>query len=268
MKTQKVNNKLYVLDDVADVITKAEDVDIIFVPFDSYNEYINLNDSIKDYIKPFNYSIIRVTVPEFVGLTKGKCPMFFEVCKVNGWTDNEEYMTLDECNAVTDAMFSTASKTALFKKCDVIDLSNFNGLTTIPKGCFNNNRNIQYIYLPKTLTTLDGVKNISNGTFNNSSLRKIVIPNSVNYISDYCFRLNDCLHSADVGSGITRAGLTTFARCTNLEEITFRATTPPAIDAGYFTGTPIKHIYVPAESVEAYRTAANWSNFADIITKI
>ena len=46
-----------------------------------------------------------------------------------------------------------------------------------------------------------------------------------------------------------------------------QATTPPTL-GGSFGGDGVSHIYVPAESVSAYKAASNWSNYSSIIEAI
>ena len=43
------------------------------------------------------------------------------------------------------------------------------------------------------------------------------------------------------------------------------ATTPPTLGSADAIPTATTQIQVPMASVEAYKTATNWSNFADII---
>ena len=53
--------------------------------------------------------------------------------------------------------------------------------------------------------------------------------------------------------------------------LTIKATVPPKAPSTIFTwtdGGTASKIYVPKESVEAYKTAENWSQYADIIFAI
>lgn len=63
MKQVKVNNILYVLDNEAYEITEDTNVDIIYVPEDSYNDYVELNPTLE--LTRYNYRTIRVTKPEY-----------------------------------------------------------------------------------------------------------------------------------------------------------------------------------------------------------
>jgi hypothetical protein len=43
--------------------------------------------------------------------------------------------------------------------------------------------------------------------------------------------------------------------------------TPPTLGTDAFRSAPLKSIIVPRGSANAYKTATNWSNFAEIITE-
>lgn len=63
MKQVKIGNKLYVLDTEAYEITEDTDAGIIFVPEDSYADYVELNPDLT--LTKYNYNMFRVTTPEW-----------------------------------------------------------------------------------------------------------------------------------------------------------------------------------------------------------
>jgi len=76
---------------------------------------------------------------------------------------------------------------------------------------------------------------------------------------------------------VTSIGSYAFQNCNALESIYFRASTVAALKANVFTSTPMSvstylghfgSIYVPASLVSDYKTANNWSAYADRITAI
>lgn len=96
-----------------------------------------------------------------------------------------------------------------------------------------------------TADMLEGVTSIKISAFNScSSLTSVEIPNSV-----------------------TSIGGLAFIRCSSLTSVTVLATTPPRAST-MFSGTPISVIYVPAESVETYKTASGWRGYARKIQAI
>ena len=60
-----------------------------------------------------------------------------------------------------------------------------------------------------------------------------------------------------------------FQNCNKLSSITILPETPPALVSNAFSSIASNAvIYVPSGSVDAYKTAANWSTYADIIQPI
>lgn len=84
------------------------------------------------------------------------------------------------------------------------------------------------------------------------NLTAITIPETVTYVMDYAF-----------------------ANLPYLETITFLSETPPTIDSffidvicGSLTDSGTVTIYVPASAVDTYKSATNWSEYADKIQAI
>ncbi len=63
---------------------------------------------------------------------------------------------------------------------------------------------------------------------------------------------------------VTSIGAQAFNGCNALQSVLIGATTPPTLGSGVFSSSGIT-IYVPDESVEAYKSATNWSAYADYI---
>lgn len=125
-----------------------------------------------------------------------------------------------------------------------------------------------------------------------SKLASINIPNSVTFIGNYAFKgcskltsvtigsgvttigrfaFNGCysLKSVTIGNGVTSIGNYAFQGCVSLTSIIVNATTPPTLDnVNAFYNTNNCPIYVPASSLESYKTASNWSTYADRIHAI
>ena len=85
-----------------------------------------------------------------------------------------------------------------------------------------------------------------------------------------CFRDCPYLTIVTIGTGITSIGDGAFRDDSYLEVLTIKATTPPTLSTvNSLSGTnPNLVIYVPAGSVNAYKTATNWSSYASRIQAI
>lgn len=70
-----------------------------------------------------------------------------------------------------------------------------------------------------------------------------------------------------IPSSVTNIGISAFAGCTSLEKVTIYSTVPPKIGSFVFSSSTCP-IYVPAESVETYKTAYRWSSMASRIQAI
>jgi len=73
-----------------------------------------------------------------------------------------------------------------------------------------------------------------------------------------------------IPSSVTRIGERAFFRCSSLKKLVCNATTPPACDYNVFEDVDqgLITLYVPQESLDAYKSAAQWKNFFNITTGI
>ena len=117
-------------------------------------------------------------------------------------------------------------------------------------------------------TIPNSVISIGNYTFEaNSLLASINIPNSVTTIGINAFHACVSLTSCVIGSGVTSIGEAAFRDCSSMTSITLKAITPPTLGANAFANTSCP-IYVPASSVNAYKSATNWNSYASRIQAI
>ena len=118
-----------------------------------------------------------------------------------------------------------------------------------------------------TITISEGVKSIGSNAFQYcSSLTAVTIPESVKSIGTWIFSYCSSLTDITIPEGVTSIGYAAFSDCSSLTTITCEAATPPTIDdSSTFDGVDKSiPVYVPAGSVEAYKTAAYWGEFTNI----
>lgn len=123
--------------------------------------------------------------------------------------------------------------------------------------------NLTDVTLSNSLVTID-----FGAFFGCSNLTGIRLPESVTSIGEYAFGLCSSITSITIPTNVTEIGKNTFNQCSKLTEITFKATTPPTLDSTAFSDSGIQTIYVPAASLDAYKSATNWSAFASKIKAI
>lgn len=171
---------------------------------------------------------------------------------------NTVYDSREDCNAIVET-----STNKLIQGCNTSTIPNT--ITNIGNYAFQNCTNITSVVIP------NGVTNVGDYAFQYcSSLTSITIPNSVTSIGLYAFNGDTSLESVTIGSNVTSINPYAFNGCTSLTSITILATTPPTLNQYNFafSGTNDCPIYVPCESVEAYKTAQYWSEYASRIQGI
>lgn len=111
----------------------------------------------------------------------------------------------------------------------------------------------------------DGVKIIGTGAFIASQLKKVNIPDSVTTIEYSAFQ-SSSLSTIFIPGSVTSIGHNAFSSCNSLSVVYCDATIPPYGDSDMFkdTSSPLT-IYVPSASVDMYKSASYWSEYADSI---
>ena len=135
------------------------------------------------------------------------------------------------------------------------------GVTSIGKSAFEGCTSLTSITIP------EGVTSIGEYAFYKcTSLTSITIPDSVTSIVGGAFSGCISLTSVTIGNGVTSIGRYAFNDCYSLTSVYCKAVTPPAGDSSmFYNNASERKIYVPTESVDAYQTAPNWSDYADYI---
>ena len=115
-----------------------------------------------------------------------------------------------------------------------------------------------------TAEMLDGITSIGIYSFAYcSSLTSIDIPNGMTSIGERAFNKCTSLTSVTIPSSVTSIESSAFSSCSVLTSVTVEATTPPTLGTNVFNGTSENLvIYVPAGSVDTYKSASGWSTYA------
>ncbi len=214
-------------------------------------------------------SLLSVTIPE--GVTTIKSGTFQNCTELQSVTIPE---------GVTKIEFSA------FDGCSsLLSVTIPEGVTTIEDYTFRNCSSLQSVTIPKSVTTIE------SSTFSGcSSLQSVTIPEGVTTIGMYAFEYCSNLQSVTIPEGVTTIrvsafygcssllsitipeSITTiedyvFYECSSLTEITCKSTVPPTLDGSHMFRACASNarIYVPIESIDTYKTATGWSEYADMI---
>ena len=149
---------------------------------------------------------------------------------------------------------------------------NYNAIAAHREGSISSTNNLW----GKNLTTINignQVQVIPSGFLGSSqtSITSITIPSSVTTLDPHSF-YGSKLTSIDLPDSVTSIGNYAFYGCSSLTSITIRSTTPPTLDSSSSSTFPSTSqsytIYVPAESVNTYKTNSKWSTWSSKIQAI
>ena len=216
-------------------------------------------------------SLTSVTIPDSVTWIEERA---FEDCSnLTSVTIGDSVTTIGElafykCSSLQEFNGKFASEDG---RCLIIDgvLNSFaigcgateytipNSVTTIGDWAF------LYCSSLTSVTIPDSVTAIGDCAFEScSSLTSVTIPDSVISIGNYAFGWCESLTSVTIGDSVTEIGEGAFKGCSSLTSVYCKAITPPAGGYDMFHNNATgRVIYVPMESVEAYRSASYWSNY-------
>ncbi len=163
------------------------------------------------------------------------------LCVTNWDTDGDGELSMSESFVVTK--LRTDTEASVFESSEIItsfdEFQYFMGLTIIEQFAFSNCTN----------------------------LSSIIIPNSVSIIEDRAFMGCSGITSITIPGSVTFIGWGAFLNCSGLTAMTVLADTPPTLDdyESPFSGVDMTiPCYVPCGSLEAYQSAAYWSQFTNI----
>lgn len=133
--------------------------------------------------------------------------------------------------------------------------------TTTPQGLF------YYCYGLKKVIISNNYTALANDTFLYCvGLEEVFLPTGLLTIGEEPFNYCRNLKKIVIPSSVTTLGDTVFNECVNMTEYIFLPTTPPTIGTDIFKVTNLGcKIYVPDDSIDAYKGATNWSAYADYI---
>jgi Flp pilus assembly protein protease CpaA len=245
MNQTKYNDSIYVLVNEAYEIQTDETINNIYVPEDAYDDFVALNPTLN--LTKINYRTFRVTKYPFVAFFRYENPEFFDLCKQQGWVERDDFMTLEECAAVTNAQMAQIAGTkasnyvSKAKDCkSLVQLQYFTGLTEIPEYCFGKCTLVTKVVLPPNTVT-----SIGDDAFDGcSGLSSVIIPNSVTSIGVGAFADCSSLRNVIIPNGVTSINTATFYNC-GLTSITIPNTVTSIGDYAFEECSDLASVTIP-----------------------
>lgn len=120
----------------------------------------------------------------------------------------------------------------------------------------------------KDIVLHEGITSIGVDSFSHSNIKTIKLPNTLTSIGNYAFYWSDLVY-IDIPDSVQNIGIYAFNCCDSLKVVILRkATNAYSLgDTNVFEYSSIEdgtgYIYVPSALLESYKTAANWSTFAN-----
>ena len=139
----------------------------------------------------------------------------------------------------------------------LISLSNY---TAFSNSAFFNCSGLTSVTIGNSVTSI-GINAFSGC----SSLTSVTIGNSVRNIGSSAFSGCSGLTSVTIPDSVTFMGDYAFDGCSGLKNIKISAINPPTLGSDAFAETSLEKIIVPKSSIDAYKSAAGWSTYADKI---
>jgi hypothetical protein len=170
--------------------------------------------------------------------------------------DNAYYAS-DEFGAMYNKDFSIL----LICPCSKTEFDVPNSVTSIANRAFEYCKGLTSVNIGNSVTS------IGYSAFDYcKGLTSIVIPNSVISIGSWAFRDCSGLESVTIGSSVSDIYCEAFYGCNKIKKISSYNTTPPLCDGNVFSSYIFKNatVYVPEESIDAYKNAKVWEKFANI----
>lgn len=136
------------------------------------------------------------------------------------------------------------------------------GLKRVGGYMFSGNNNLLSVEIPETVTQINGC------AFENCyKLNKVTLSERLEGVQIRAFNGCTALTSLTIPASVTYLGKQSLqiGSTTNKATIIFESATPPTIEANTFDASKVEKIIVPAGCGTVYRSATNWSAFADYI---
>jgi hypothetical protein len=198
--------------------------------------------------------------------------------------------SFNSCSNATGTIKISEEQTVIpdhaFRGCQKLKYELHDNITEVGQYGFYNCQELTLTSLPSKLETIDQyafyqaismelnempplLKSIGNYAFRTHTIKNLKIYNACTTIGTQAFRYSSHLITVELGTAIKLINTYAFANNTELTTFTIHAITPPTLGSYAFqTCDKLDEIRVPASALETYKSASNWSKYADIMVGI
>ena len=224
--------------------------------------------SIREYAFRNCSSLTSVTIPDSVTSIGERafqyCSNLASVTIGNSVTSivNDAFAGCTSLTSVTIPDSVTEIGNAIFWHCSSLtSITIPDSITSIGVQAFDGCSSLTSVTIP------DSVTSIGRAAFAScSSLTSVTIPDSVTSIGRDAFRNCSSLTSVTIPDSVTSIERAAFDVCSSLTSVYCKPTTPPVGGQYMFDQSASgRKIYVPYNSVDAYKSSENWSRYASDI---
>lgn len=247
--------------------------------------------------------LTSITLPESVtSIGERAFVACISLTKVNNMSDRIRSLgrgAFGECHSLQECYLPnglTTIRDGLFMNCiSLTEIVIPESVTSIEGLAFYGCSSLKEIYIPDSVTNIESgaflccvsatsirispnIISIKGSTFGKCGARTITIPEGVLNIGGSAFSESSKLEVLSIPSTVVVMA-EICSRCESLHTVYCNAETPPALTALPFTephqleedariSQNLKHIYVPSQSVEAYKSAEFWCQYDALIQAI
>ena len=213
-------------------------------------------------------SLTSVTIPDSV--TTIGWYAFYSCSSLTSVTIGNSVATIGEqtfynCESLTSVTIGnsvTSIGASAFSDCySLASVTIPDSVTTIGEEAFRSCTSLTSVTIPDSVTTIG-----DRAFYYCENLTSVTIPDSVTTIEGYAFAGCSSLTSVTIPDSVKTIRNYAFCDCTSLTIVYCKATTPPSLSSYVFKNNASgRKIYVPTESVDAYKRATNWSSYKSSI---
>ena len=252
-------------------IVNDEEINIkYFVPHMQYGNYNYINLKQKNYWDMGDYQIYRYDYGDMtvtpksneIAYTSINQLEFGDSCQLeiiyHQWDKATGRGVIAFSKDIKELIGSCASRSKRFFMNieDIVKIVLPEGISSLGQWCFGCAKKLTSVVIPDSVTSIDKF-----AFWGCNSLAQITIPKSITSIGQGAFNVCSSLTSITIPDSVTSIGIGAFSE--HLEEIHCKSVIPPKIMAQRIKKECT--IYVPAESVDVYKSAEGWKEYADQI---